>query len=121
MPWLRTSHALVLTRISPPNFRLPQLFEQQFLQIDDGAYGEEVDAALLAKLAQSLEKVLHRLLIGLHAITAEGDLLRAAAFGIHQAQVAERRGREFFGGQDLHDVHLEAASDQRGESRLIAR
>ncbi len=52
---------------------------------------------------------------------AEGHLLRGAGFGVHQAQVAERRGRQFLRSENLHQVHLEAAADQCIQPGLVAR
>src|ERR1035437_2598864 len=77
---------------SPPPLRLPQLLEQQVLQIGVGTGGEEVDAAALAVLAQALHEVLHGLPIGFQAEAAKGHLLHGAGFGVHKAQAAERRG-----------------------------
>src|SRR6266487_1215144 len=69
---------------SPPHFRFPELLQQQFLERGIGTDAEEMQAARLAELAQALDEVLHGLLIGLEAVTAEGDLLDAAGFRVHQ-------------------------------------
>src|SRR5208282_650074 len=106
---------------SSPHLRLAQLLQQQFLQISIGAGGEEINATGLAKLPQPLHEVLHRLPIRLEPETAEGHLLRGPGFRIHQAQVAERPGRQFIRRENLHQVHLKAAADQRVQPGLVTR
>src|SRR5690349_14773589 len=69
---------------SGPHLRLSQLPQQQLLERGAGAGRKIVDAAALAELTQTLEIILHRLLIGLHPVAAKCDLLHGAGFGVHE-------------------------------------
>src|SRR5438445_12694191 len=78
-----------------------------------------VHAAGLTVFMQTAAEVLHGLLVVLEAELAERDFAFVAALSIHEAQVAEGGGREFLGRENLDEIHVEAARDERGEARFI--
>jgi len=78
-----------------------------------------MDAARLAEFAQALDEVLDGLLVGLEPVTAEGDLLQAAGFGVDQAEVAVGGRGKLIRGEDLDRADLEAAGDEGAEARFI--
>ena len=96
------------------------MFQEQFFEGGVRTRGEEVYAARLAVLAQALDEILNCLLVGFKAVPAEGDFLRSAGFLIDQAQISISGWGELLRSQDLNNVHVKAASNQRAQTGLVA-
>src|SRR6266516_4477075 len=65
-----------------PYFGFPQMLQEQCFQRGIGTLAEEMDAARTTEFAQALDEVLHGLLIGLEAVAAKGDFLKAGCFRV---------------------------------------